>query len=111
MKKLILHIVPILFSLIVTSCNTDYYGRTSFQPATMNLIPPPGPELYRRGWADGCESGANSYSSGFYKQIKAFEYRYDAHYRNKPLYTQVWKDAFLYCSIRWERNNSLGGSI
>ncbi len=111
MKKFTLHIIFVIFLAPLSSCNTDYYGRTSFQPGYLNLKPPPGPELYQKGWADGCESGSNSYSSSFYKQIKAFEYRYDAHYRNEPLYTQVWKDAFIYCSILWERVNSLGGSI
>lgn len=97
--------------LLQTACNRDYKGNLSWQPASLNLNPPPGPENYRKGWADGCESGANAYSSGFYKQIKAFDYRYDATLRNDTVYTQVWKDAFIYCSIYWERLNSLGGNI
>ncbi|MDX1949933.1 MAG: hypothetical protein SFT90_05480 [Rickettsiales bacterium] len=97
--------------LVVSSCNTDYYGKMSLQPYSLNLTPPKGPENYRKGWADGCESGANAYSNPFYKQIKAFDYRYDPTLRNDKVYTQIWKDAFIYCSIYWERLNSLGGNI
>ncbi len=111
MKTAIYIFFIILICLSSSACNRDYYGKLSFQPGFMDLQPPPGPEIYRKGWADGCESGANAYSNAFYKQIKAFEYRYDAHQRSNVMYTQIWKDAFIYCSIFWERVNSFGGNI
>lgn len=93
-----------LFSLFVlAACNRTPEGEISWQPNNLNLKPPPGPPEYQKGWSDGCESGANAYASSLYKVFKAFEFRYDASLRKDKIYSQVWKDAFLYCSIFWER--------
>lgn len=90
----------------MVGCNRDYYGNISMQPYSLNLEPPPGPEEYRKGWADGCESGGNAYSDTFYKITRAFDYKFDATLRNNKFYYQAWKDAFFYCSVYWERTNN-----
>ena len=99
----------LLLSFIITSCNKTHDGRISMTPVSLDLEPPPGPPAYRKGWADGCESGSNAYSSTFYKIIRAFDYKFDPKLRNNRFYYQAWKDAFYYCSVYWERTNN--GSI
>ena len=95
----------LILVLSFSSCNKTPDGEISWQPASLDLTPPPGPPEYTKGWSDGCESGANAYSNNFYKMVKAFDYIYDAALRKNKMYTQVWKDAFIYCSIYWERTN------
>jgi hypothetical protein len=95
--------IVVCFSL--ASCNTNADGSWSFQPNSLDLTPPPGPPEYKKGWGDGCESGSNAYSNPFYKVARIFQYKYDTSLRNNKVYTQVWKDAFIYCSIYWERTN------
>ncbi|HCR86162.1 MAG TPA: hypothetical protein DIV86_05735 [Alphaproteobacteria bacterium] len=102
----LLVILLMLFGL--QSCNENPDGSFSLQPNNLDLTPPAGPELYQKGWTEGCESGSNAYTSPFYKMIKAFNYKYDTSLRNNKMYSQVWKDAFIYCSIYWERVNSQG---
>src|SRR4051812_36780684 len=98
-------ILFVLFAMLLTSCNHTADGKISWAPASLDLTPPPGPPDYQKGWSDGCESGSNAYSNSVYKTFKAFEFRYDASQRNNKVYAQVWKDAFLYCSLYWERTN------
>jgi len=99
-------ILVIALVALLTSCNHTADGKISWEPVSLNLTPPPGPPEYQKGWSDGCESGSNAYSSTVYKTFKAFEYRFDVSMRNNKVYYQVWKDAFLYCSIYWERTQS-----
>ncbi len=97
--------ILVIALLLVTACNRTPEGEISWQPYSMDLNPPPGPPEYKKGWSDGCESGANAYANNTYKMFKAFEFRYDATLRTNKMYTQVWKDAFIYCSLYWERMN------
>ncbi len=76
------------------------------KPYSLDLTPPKGPPEYEQGWTDGCESGMQVYSYDFYKLILAFKFRLDPELRRNRMYYQVWKDAFLYCAIYWETNNS-----
>jgi hypothetical protein len=103
-KFLSIFVLVSLFAL--TSCNRTPDGEISWQPNSLDLTPPPGPPEYKQGWSDGCESGANAYASNVYKMFKAFEFKFDAKLRNDKVYYQVWKDAFLYCSIYWERTQT-----
>ncbi len=106
MRK-ITNIFTILFCLVgLQSCNTNPDGTYSWQPAHMNLTPPEGPEMYQKGWSEGCESGSNAYTNQFYKSIKAFKYKFDPKLRNEKMYYQIWKDAFFYCAVYWERTNT-----
>ena len=93
-----------LVFLSLVACNRNTDGSISWQPNNLNLTPPPGTPEYEQGWSDGCESGANAYSNTVYKTFKAFEFKYDATLRNNKVYHQVWKDAFVYCSLVWERS-------
>lgn len=96
----------ICLAVSASSCNRNPDGSISLAPNSLNLEPPPGPEKYRKGWSDGCESGSNVYSNAFYKWVKAFNYKFDPRLRNDKMYYQVWKDAFLYCATYWMIVNS-----
>ena len=99
------YIIYTLICGVLISCNKNPDGSISLQPASLDLNPPPGPPIYQKAWSEGCESGANAYSNPFYKQIGAFQYKYDTSLRNNEMYSKAWKDAFVYCSIYWERTN------
>ncbi len=103
MRNIYKHIIIVVLFMSLAACNRTPEGKISWQPNNLNLNPPPGPPEYQQGWSDGCESGANAYSNTVYKTFKAFEFRMDPKLRSNKFYYQVWKDAFLYCSIFWER--------
>lgn len=103
--KLQMYIFLTTILLLVSACNRNPDGSISLQPASLNLTPPPGPEIYQRAWSQGCESGANAYSNTFYKMVGAFDYKYDYRMKENQMYAKAWKDAFVYCAIYWERTN------
>lgn len=90
--------------LLATLCACTGYNNTLDlrKPASFSMNPPPGPDVWRQGWRDGCESGSDAYTAPFYKSINAFELVQDPVLRNNKMYYQAWKDAFLYCAISWE---------
>lgn len=95
----------ILSIVLLASCNHTPDGQISWQPNSLDLTPPPGSPEYQQGWSDGCESGANAYANSVYKIFGAFKFKLDPRLRSNKAYYQVWKDAFIYCSIYWERTN------
>lgn len=103
MMRATIHIIAML--LMLQAC-TGLNGSLDLRkPASLDLTPPEGPPEYEQGWIDGCESGMNAYSNTFYKWVRTFEYRQDPVLRHNKMYYQVWKDAFLYCSIFLETVN------
>ncbi len=105
MKFLLRNTLILSFAVLLFACNKTADGEISWQPNSLNLEPPPGPPEYQEGWTQGCESGANAYSNSFYKTVGAFDFKFDPTKRNNKMYYQAWKDAFIYCSIYWERTN------
>lgn len=103
--KNFLKIFVLILVLNLAACNRTADGEISWQPNSLDLTPPPGPPEYQKGWSEGCESGANAYSNTVYKSFRAFDFKFDPALRNNKVYYQIWKDAFLYCSIYWERTN------
>lgn len=103
MKLLFKNILVCLVVVSIAACNRTPEGEVSWQPNSLDLTPPPGSPEYQQGWSDGCESGSQAYSSNVYKVFKAFRFKFDPLLRSNKEYYQVWKDAFLYCSMYWER--------
>lgn len=60
---------------------------------------PPGPEEYRRGWVDGCNSGKGANGKTKHKFVYRFfkDARYIEGDRFNPKYNAGWKTAFWYC--------------
>jgi hypothetical protein len=105
MKSNIKNIFAISICLLLVACNRTPDGEISWQPNSLDLTPPVGPPEYQQGWSDGCESGAQAYANSVYKTFKAFEFKYDTKLARNNMYQQIWKDAFIYCAIYWERTN------
>ncbi len=105
-NKIIKLIIFIIIISPMIACTGKGGALDIRKPYSLNLEPPPGSPEYRQGWTDGCESGMNVYSYDFYKTVRAFNYKQDPALRNNKVYYQVWKDAFVYCAIFWETNNS-----
>lgn len=109
MKRYLGNIFIISVCIIALSACTGKDGAFDIRkPYAMDLTPPDGPPEYQQGWSDGCESGSHAYSGGMYKLMGAFELKQDEVLRNNRMYYQVWKDAFLYCSLYWEGVNRMG---
>lgn len=54
-----------------------------------------GPEEYRQGYKDGCESGMATFGSSLYKSV--YRQHRDPRYEKNQMYNQVWRDAYNYC--------------
>lgn len=98
MKGLSLIAMALMLMMSISACTGKGGTLDLRKPVSLNLEPPQGPNEYRQGWQDGCESGMNAYSSQFYKSLKVFKLKQDPLLRNNKMYYQVWKDAFLYCA-------------
>lgn len=100
--------IAIIFTafLLLTGCTGAGGSLDLRKPVSLNLEPPEGPPEYRQGWADGCESGMNVYSADFYKFLGVFEFKQDEKLRNNRMYYQVWKDAYLYCTLHMMTTNN-----
>lgn len=108
MKKIGMKHSVILLILVfsMTACTGKDGTFDIRKPYSLDLTPPPGPPEYEQGWTDGCESGMSAYANGMYKTMRVFNLRQDPVLRNNRMYYQVWKDAFLYCSLYWETVNT-----
>lgn len=69
---------------------------------------PDGPDNFRQGWVDGCETGisgtANRLQRSFYKFKQNYELSQD------PVYYAGWKTAYNYCQrliYQYSRRNLL----
>jgi hypothetical protein len=97
----------VMVLVVLTGCNGQFW-KDFHKPYSLDLTPPPGPPEYQQGWSDGCESGMLSYSNALAKTFRVFELKQDPRLRENKMYYQVWKDAFLYCSIFIEATRKFG---
>ncbi len=97
------YIALIVVMIMISGCHDMQV--MMFKPASLDLTPPPGPPEYQQGWSDGCETGLASYTNPLPKTFKTWQPKQDWRYINSKMYYQVWKDAFLYCSIYMEAVN------
>lgn len=56
-----------------------------------------GPEIYRQGYKDGCQSGFGAYAIAAYKPRNPWIQ--DPVLAENKVYYQIWKDAYAYCSM------------
>lgn len=54
-----------------------------------------GPQEFRIGYQDGCESALSAYGNTYMKTIYTLKKRPEYQYNN--MYNQVWRDAWNYC--------------
>jgi len=59
---------------------------------------PPGPPVYKQGWADGCETALDVIAgTRLWNKFKQ-----DPKLVKNPMYYKVWHDSFWYCYF-WTR--------
>ncbi|MDB2415426.1 hypothetical protein N9W34_06615 [Rickettsiales bacterium] len=117
MKRPFIYII-IMALLFATGCNRGkiFSEKSIFAPKapTMGNRPDDAPEVYKKGWDDGCETGLStmvmSYAKAFY------QYKKDPELDNDPMYYKAWKDAYTYCrhfSFRhnWDTLDSTQGDF
>lgn len=85
---------------IVSSCYKMNFNSFGFKPSSMKmkLEENEGSTEFRRGYADGCESGYSGYANSFNKLF--YTWKQDPILANKKgsPYYQIWKDAYAYCA-------------
>lgn len=85
--------------MIGTGCTEmKFHSFGGFKPASMKmkLEESEGPEIFRQGYADGCESGYSGYGNNFNKMF--YTWKQDPILAQDPVYYQIWKDAYSYCA-------------
>ncbi len=100
-------VVTMVSMMLLMGC-AENSVRGFFVPYSMNLEPPAGPPEYQQGWRDGCESGLSAYGGQVEKFLKVHKLKRDPVLQNNKVYYQVWKDAFLYCTLYMESSRKLG---
>lgn len=103
-----MRIVVVILSVMLLMGCAEASTRGFFVPYSMDLDPPPGPPEYQKGWKDGCESGLSAYGGQVEKFLKVHKLKRDPTLQDNKMYYQVWKDAFLYCTLYAESSRKLG---
>lgn len=89
--------IGVIILLSITGC-TKFYANTRLgNPAGHAMEVSYGPELFRKGYKDGCSSGYSGYGDNFHKFFHAWVQ--DPNLVTEPMYYQVWKDAYAYCAF------------
>jgi hypothetical protein len=83
--------------LLITGCKNFHANTRLGNPAGHAMEVNYGPELFRKGYKDGCSSGYSGYGDNFHKFFHAWAQ--DPNLVTEPMYYQVWKDAYAYCAF------------
>lgn len=83
----------ILISITVSAChNVPMWHYKMFERPAGNR---PYPEMYIKGWQDGCESGAEASANHFYRFI--YEFKQDWQLLENRMYINGWENAYNHC--------------
>lgn len=96
MKNFIKLVTIILIASQLSACKYYHSSIQWVRPPELDMTPPPGPKIYQQGWTDGCTSGFKGYGASFTKMF--YKFQQDPELVQNPLYYQIWKDAYMYCS-------------
>jgi hypothetical protein len=83
---------------VLSGCTEMNFHSFGTKPSSFMMEMPEnaGPEIYRQGYKDGCESGYSGYANSFNKVF--YSWRQDPELAQNPVYYQIWKDAYAYCA-------------
>lgn len=85
-------LIILLFPFLTFGCAGFY------EPVTLNMEIPPGPENYQAGWYAGCRSAI--YSMPNFRNSMAYDVTFaNGQYQNDPVFHKAWASAFYSCSI------------
>ena len=78
------------------------------RPADLYLVNPSGPQEYRLGWEDGCDTGLSAEGGPLYKMVWGFKKRPEM--SSNEMYKQAWNEGFTYCrfTVGAKPSNDLG---
>ena len=84
----------ILIALLATSCG---YKPQLGPPWMQKLFKegPDGPEEFRQGWRDGCETGLSAVANRFQRSF--YQFKQDYKLAQNPVYYAGWRTSFTYC--------------
>ena len=85
-------VLLVLSILIVAGCRNPI---TNPAPLLLDTELDYGPDEYRQGYKDGCESALAAYGNSYQKTV--FDLSKTAEYQNNRVYNQVWKDSWAFC--------------
>jgi len=99
----IMKINLLLVLLLLAGCaeNKSSYEKVGFSQlweprlATIPDAPSEGPEEYKQGWRDGCETGMAAYGNMRYKAI--YQFKQDQNLTGNPIYYNAWRQSYTYC--------------
>lgn len=101
------HSVALLTVLFcITGCTSGHMDFNWAKPVHLDMTPPDGPPEYQQGYVDGCNSGWKAYTTTFNKVWGKYEQ--DPYLAQNPVYYQIWKDAYAYCSAYAMSNGEHG---
>jgi len=88
MRKIIL-----LFALLLcSSCDHSLFAN---KPVFLETEVTYGPQEFRDGYKDGCESALSAYGNSMQRTM--YSLKKDPKYETNRVYNQVWKDSWSYC--------------
>lgn len=96
MQKLYTYAILLMVILSLPGCLNAFKPQAG--PVWMQNIlddAPPGPQMFRIGWKDGCETGISATGNHWHKLHYKFTQQYDL-VENHEYYTG-WKIAWMYC--------------
>lgn len=70
-------------------------GWAGYHSVSLSTTPPDGPEVYQKGWTDGCKTGIAANTNDFYKLFVRIQQ--DPVLMKQEIYRRVWQDAYNYC--------------
>lgn len=82
----------LLIAIFCTSCSTNPF---SSKPIFLDTELTYGPQEFRDGYKDGCESALSAYGSSMQKT--QYSLQKNPKYETNRIYNQVWKDSWSYC--------------
>ncbi len=98
-------VIAIIF-LSLTNCKYWHSKIGMGRPASTVMELNYGPEIYRKGYKEGCESGYSGYGNNFNKFF--FTWKQDPKLVLNKMYYQVWKDAYAHCAYMAMINDEHG---
>src|SRR5574343_612675 len=101
--------IALLICILILICSCDKERLRPGNPIGADLMSeaPPGPEAFRAGWKDGCDSAIGATFGTFHKMQYGFKMNYEL-FSKDPDYNIGRTEATWFCGRYGERYNNLG---
>jgi hypothetical protein len=103
LPSLLTYICLLFILALLPSC------RGFYEPFTLDMEVPDGPENYQAGWYSGCRSAIASMPN--YANSVAYDITFaNGQYQDDPVFQAAWSSAFFSCSIHVGTFRTFGGN-